>query len=195
MEEVMKKKDLERARVLIIHDYAEGIDECLPGEEVIAIILVWRGRWYWIPWGPTHLIVGDFLARHRWMGLDAWQISAKMQQDSFVQQHGTNAPGNKGRPARTSPTGARQQMKRMRDVLADLIADKQLDLTVDQIIRTERTSTGTARYRIVADVSWRHLPHAEGEDELFDPRILGIHLGLPGSTGATGNSGLNSTAL
>jgi len=160
-EEGMENKNLKRAQLLIIHDYAEDPAQCFPGEEAIAIILIWRGRWYWIPWGPTHVIVGDFLARHRWIALDSWQIASKMKLDPFVQEHGTNAPGHKGRPPRTSPSNARQQLKRMRDVLFELIAVERLDLTVDQIIRTERTSSGTARYRIVADVTWQHLPRPE----------------------------------
>jgi len=177
----MKRNDSERVMLLIVHDYAESAGECLPGEEVIAIILIYRRRWYWVLWGPSHLIVADFLARHRRIGLDAWQIAAKMQQDPFVLQHGMNAPGHKGRPARTSPAGARQQMKRMRDVLAALIAEEGLDITVDDILRTERTSSGTALYRIVADVGWEHWPSPDDGDTISDPRIPKIHPGLFGS--------------
>lgn len=175
----------ERANLLVIHDYAESQEECFPGEEVIAIILNWRRQRYRIPWGPTHLIVGDFLARHRWLALDTWQIAAKMREDSFVQQHGTNAPGHIGRPARTSPAGARQQMKRMRDVLAELIAEKGLDLTVDEILRTERTSSGTACYRIVADPSWEHWPRPDYGDAFSDLRNPKVHPALFGNANTT----------
>lgn len=170
----MESKSFKRAQLLIIHDYAEDPPECFPGEEVIAIILIWRGRRYWVLWGPTHLIVVDYLARHRWIALDSWQIAAKMSLDPFVLQHGTNAPSHKGRPPRTSPSNARQQMKRIRDVLAELIVAEGLVLTVDEIIRTERTSSGTARWRIVADVTWQHLPRHEHIAEPFDPRISKI---------------------
>jgi 5-carboxymethyl-2-hydroxymuconate isomerase len=180
----MTYRRADQAKLRIIHDYTEFPGECLPGEEVIAIILIYRGRWYWIPWGPTHLIVGNFLARHRWIALDTWQIAAKMQQDPFVLQHGTNAPGHKGRPARTSPAGARQQLKRMRDVLARLIAEEGLDIAVEEIIRTERTSSGTARYRIVADVSWEHLPRLDDQDGGSDPHFPFVHPALLGSGGS-----------
>lgn len=178
----MTNKQNERASLLIVHDYAESSDECLPGEEVIAIILIWRAIRYWVLWGPTHLIVVDFLARHRWIALDSWQIAAKMQLDPFVLQHSTNAPGHKGRPARTGPAGARQQMKRIVDVLAALIAEKRLDLKVEDIIRTEITSSGTARYRIAADVSWTHWPRPDsGDDAPLDQRIPKIHPAILGS--------------
>jgi hypothetical protein len=174
----MKSGGMERARLVIVHDYCDSDDQCLPGEEVVAIILIWRGRSFWIPWGPTHLIVGNFLARHRWIALDSWQIAAKMRDDPFVQQHGMNAPGHKGRPARTSPAGARQQMKRMKDVLAALIVEYGLDISLDDILRTERTSTGTALYRIVADVSWEHWPLPGGEDALSHPHFPKVYPGV-----------------
>ena len=148
----------------IIHDYTENPGECAPGEEPVAAIMTYRVSSYWIPWSPTHLLTFDFLCRHRRIPLDAWSIAAKMQLDQFVLQNGANAPGNIPRPARCSRTGIRQQIKRMRGVLTDLIEDECLDLDAWDIIRSIESSTRAVRYLVDADVTWRHWPGSEGED-------------------------------
>lgn len=166
-----------RVKLIIIYDYADVPGEYTPGTEIIAILLVWRGNRYLVPWGTTHLIVIDFLCRYRWIALDSWQIAAKMKLDPFVQQHGSNAPGTKGRPARTSHSGARQQMKRIRDVLMVIIAETRIDLDVEDIIRRETSSSGTTRYRIVADVSWENLPGPASGGMTPEPHSPIVHPG------------------
>jgi hypothetical protein len=45
----------ERANFVIIHDYQETPGVCMPGEEIAAIILVYRGKRYRVPLASTHL--------------------------------------------------------------------------------------------------------------------------------------------
>lgn len=177
----MSNSQPERPKFEVIHDHSEFSGQCLPGEDVIAILIVYRGRRYRIPWGPTHLILVDFLCRRRWIALDAWQIAAKMAEDPFVQQHGMNAPGSHRRPARTSRTAVRQQIKRIRDVLTELISRKGLPFDARAIIRSEGTSTSVTGYRITVDVTWQHWPNkGEVEGECCVP-TLPIIRGLFGS--------------
>jgi hypothetical protein len=160
----MTHNESKRVELIIIHDYTEIPGECTPGEEVVAIILIYRGRRYWIPWSPGHLILVDFLARRRWIAQDAWRIAAQMQLDPFVIQHASNAPGGHVRAARTSRTAVRQQIKRVRAVLQKLFDEEGLDLNATDIIRSEETSTRSVRYRINADLRWVHWPVPGGED-------------------------------
>ena len=134
-----------RLDFIIIHDYTETPGECTPGEEVVAIILIYRGRRYWIPWSPGHLILVDYLARHRWIAQDAWRIAAQMQLDPFVLQHGSNAPGSCVRTARTSRTAVRKKVERIRGVLQQVFDEEGLDLKASDIIRSEDTSTRSKR--------------------------------------------------
>ena len=174
----------DRPSLHIIHDHAEFPGQCWPGEECLAILLIFLRRRYRIPWGPTHLILGDFLCRHRWIALNAWQIAAKMRDDPFVQQHGMNAPGYHGRPARTGRTAVRQQIKRMREALDELIQSKNLPLDARAIIRSEVTSTGVVGYRIAVDnVTWEHWPDHDDGDARSMPRVPAID---PGSLGSGG---------
>jgi len=170
-----------RPKLIVIHDNRDLPGECLPGEEVITILLVYLGRRYRIPWGPTHLILADFLCRYRWISLDAWQIAEKMANDPFVQQHGMNASGYHGRPARTSRTSVRQQIKRMREVLAELILEHELNLNAWNVLRSEKTSSATVRYRITLDVTWEHLPRLDEGETNGATAIRPIHPGLLGS--------------
>lgn len=159
----MTREQSKRVDFIIIHDYTEIPGECTPGEEVVAIILIYRGRRYWIPWSPGHLILVDFLARHRWIAQDAWRIAAQMQLDQFVLQHASNAPGSCVRTARTSRTAVRKKVERIRGVLQKVFDEEALDLKVSDIIRSEETSTRSVRYRLHANVTWIHWPPPEGE--------------------------------
>jgi hypothetical protein len=160
----MRQEKREEIELILIHDYTEIQEECAPGEEVAAAILGCCGRWYWVPWSPTHLILIDFICRHRRIPLDAVSIANKMQTDPFVEQHGWNAPCNMPRPAHTSRTAVRQQIKRCREVLADLIEREELNLDEREIICSVKSSTRTVRYQINATVSWKHWPGPDGED-------------------------------
>jgi hypothetical protein len=160
----MTHRQSKRVDFIIIHDYTDTCGECNPGEEVVAIIVIIRGRKYWVPWSPGHLIFVDYLARHRWIAQDASRIAAQMQLDQFVSQHGSNAPGSCVRTARTSRTAVRKKIERIRGVLQQVFDDEGLDLKASDIIRSEDTSTRSKRYRFRANVTWIHWPLPEGED-------------------------------
>jgi len=177
----MTSENFEVPKLQIVHDHAEFPGQCLPGEEVVAVLLLYRGRRYRIPWGPTHLIFADCLCRYRWISLDAWQIAEKMTNDPFVQQHGMNASGYHGRPARTSRTSVRQQVKRMRETLAELLLEHGLNLNAWNILRSEKTSNSIVRYRITLDVTWEHWPGLDDGEAKGAPSIVPIRPVLVGS--------------
>jgi hypothetical protein len=178
----MTYKESKRLDFTIIHDYTETPGECYPGEEVVAIIVIIGGRKYWVPWSPGHLILVDFLARHRWIAQDAWRIAAQIQLDPFAIQHASNAPGANVRMARTSRTAVRQQIKRIRGVLQQLFDDEGLELRASDIIRSEETSTRSVRYRLNANVTWVHWPLPDDENPtsgLPFPKVPGSILNSP----------------
>ena len=151
----MSEPGRERAKLVIIHDYQEMPGVCMPGEEVVAIILIYHGKRYRIPLSPTHLVLMDYLARCRYPE-DAWRISAQLQLDPFTTDHGSNAPGHRVRSARTSRVAVRLQVSRIRGVLTALFAEHELDLLAEEIIRSEATSTRAVTYKLDTDVRWEH---------------------------------------
>lgn len=170
----------DQVEFIIVHEFADSPEGCAPGEEAALAAMGFRGNWYWVPFGPTHMVTFDFLARRR-IPLDAWSIVNKMASDPFVLQHGANAPCNLPRPARLSPAGLRQQVRRMREMLAHLIQQEGLDLDPWNIICSVKSSTCAVRYWINAKVTWVHWWGAEGEDSgacilLSPPRVKADHL-------------------
>lgn len=158
---------------LIVHDFADNPEGCMPGEEAALVAMGIRGNWHWVPFGPTHVVTFDFLCKRR-IPLDAWSIANKMASDPFILQHGTNAPCHLPRPARLSPAGVRQHIRRMRTALAAVIEQTRLDIDPWTIICSVSSSTCSKRYFVNAKVSWRHWCGAEGEDSgtciLFSPQ-------------------------
>lgn len=176
----MAYQERERARLVIAHEYAQVSGQCAPGEEILGAFLIWRGRVYPIPLGLTHLILLDFLCRNRWIAMDASAIAIRLQTDLFVVHHGSNAPGHRVRPARTSRTAVRKQIERIRAVIEQLIAREKLELDAFEILRSEETSTLCKQYRINADVSFDHW----GTTRAFisSRTVAGIRLLTPGFT-------------
>jgi hypothetical protein len=152
----MKYKRIIDLEVLIVHEYQEIPGTCMPGEEIGAIEILYRGKRYRVPLGVSHMILIDYLCRCRYPE-DAWFISAQLQLDPFAIEHGSNAPGHQVRPARTSRTAVRQQIRRIRKVLAKLIAHEGLDFAAEELICSQESSTKSVRYFINAGtVRWEH---------------------------------------
>jgi hypothetical protein len=173
----MENNQRERVRLVIAHEFAQVAGQCAPGEGTLGAFLVWRGRVYWIPLGPTHLILFDFLCRHRWIAMDASTIASRLRIDLFVVHHGSNAPGNRVRRARSSRTAVRKQIERIREAIAKLIVAHGLELDAFEILRSEETSTLSKRYRINADVSFDHWGTTKA---FFSNRtVAGIPLHVP----------------
>jgi hypothetical protein len=152
----MRYAQRERVRLVLVHEFAQTPVGCAPGEEAVGAYLIWRGRAYEISLSAPHLVFLDFLCRHRWIAMDASTIAIRMRTDLFVLHHGSNAPGHQVKPSRSSRTAIRQQVRRIRAVIAKVIADEKLDLDAFSILRSEETSTRSKRYRITADVSYEH---------------------------------------
>jgi hypothetical protein len=174
----MSDQRREKVKLVIIHDYQEDPGVCMPGEEVVAIILIYRGKRYRIPLSPTHLILMDYLARCRYPE-DAWRISAQMQLDPFTTDHGSNAPGHRARPARTSRAAVRVQVMRIRAAFAAVISEQGLDLDAEAILRSEETSTRVVRYKLAADISWEHWHLWDCEESILVPQVPPFRPSLP----------------
>jgi hypothetical protein len=114
-----------------------------------------------------------------------------MELDPFVTEHASSAPGSHVKTARTSRTGVRKKIERIRAVLQQVFDDEGLDLKASDIIRSEETSTRSVRYRLYAKVTWVHWPLPQGEDVasslptaeipgsiLNPPRVIPFHAGM-----------------
>ncbi len=150
-----------KVRLVLVHQYTERAapalsGHCIPGEEVISTYIVWQGQSCRLPLSTTHLILLDYLCRHRGVAQSAAQIAAGLDTELFYLHHGSNARGAAVVRARTSRTAVRQQIKRIRAILAKCFSDANLDFDPAAIIRSHATSTREVRYQVEANVTWEH---------------------------------------
>ncbi len=148
-------------RLIIVHQYSQAGDaalagHCAPGEKVIAAFLVHRGKSHRLPLSSTHLILLDYLCRHRGAAQSAAQIAEGLDNELFYIHHGSNARGGAVVRAQTSRTAVRQQVKRIRASLAECFRTVNLGLDPATIIRSNSTSTREVKYQIEANVTWEH---------------------------------------
>jgi hypothetical protein len=147
-----------KTRLVILHQYknVRVSGHCAPGEEVIAAHIIHRGSSYRLPLSTTHLIVLDYLCRHRRVAQSAAQIAAGLDSELFYLHHGSNTRGGAVLRARTSRTAVRQQVKRIRENFAQCFRQAGIDLDPVTIIRSQVTSTREVKYQVEADVTWEH---------------------------------------
>jgi hypothetical protein len=143
-------------RMVIVHRYAEVAGGCTAGEEIQSIWLVSAGRSYPVRLSTPHLILFDYLARHRNIPQTAALIAAGLQTELFYLDHGSNARGHRVVCPRTSRTAVRKQVERIRKALTESLAEAHLRLDPTDILRSEPTSSNERRYSVHADVVWEH---------------------------------------
>src|ERR1035441_9704188 len=71
----------------IYHRFRKPGTDCAPGEEILAVCLVHRGREYHLRLSLALRILFDYLARHSRFPQSASQIAAGVRADRFSAQH------------------------------------------------------------------------------------------------------------
>jgi hypothetical protein len=151
-----------QVRLIIVHrrhnQAAETVSagRCIPGEEVTAAFVIWKGKSYRLPLSTTHLILLDYLCRHRGVAQSAAQIAVGLDSELFYLHHGSNARGGTVVNARSSRTAVRKQVERVRAVMAELFEMKHLPLCAEDIICSQPTSTREVKYQIRAKIVFEH---------------------------------------
>jgi hypothetical protein len=125
-----------RVTLVLLHQYADhSKGGCLPGEEVIAAFVAWRGNSYKLPLSSTHLILLDYLAKHRGVAQNASQIADGLNSELFYVHHAWNAPGRRVKRARSSRTAVKKQVSRIRVVMNRVFRESHLPLHAETIIQ------------------------------------------------------------
>lgn len=141
--------------IVIVHRYAQT-EECAPGEEIAAAWIVYRGKPYQIPLSTTHLILFDYLCRHRGVAQTATQIAHGLSNELFYTHHAANAKGARKSSPRTSRTAVKEQIARLRATLRTCVVAARIPLTPAAVLHSIHTSSNEVRYSICAVVRWEH---------------------------------------
>ncbi len=141
----------------ILHRFREPGTDCAPGEEIVAVFLVFRGRAMFVPLSLALRLFFDFLARHSHLPQSAAQIAAAVRVDPFCRKHGTNAPSGATLTRKMSRSSIKEFVKRVRQALALVFLEAGLAIDPNTVLRSENTVTNEVGYRIQASFEWAHL--------------------------------------
>jgi len=146
-----------RIRLTIQHRYQLAGSDCLPGEEVSAALLAYRGREFPIRLSSRGLLLLDYLARQH-LGQTATQITRAMQHDAFCRKHGVNA-GRVRLPREVARSTVKVHIERLRAALSQTFREARIPLDPYVVLASESMSSNEAAYRLRAVTTWIHLDH------------------------------------
>lgn len=142
---------------LILHRFRDPGAICTPGEEIVGVFLMHRGRQYLVPLSCSLLLLFDYLAHHSHLPQTTSQIFAGMKADPFYRKHGANVTAHGRLTRKMSRSSLREYIKRIRMALRITLRDTGLNLSPFRVLASERTSSNQAGYRLRANCEWIHM--------------------------------------
>ncbi len=141
-------------RFTIAHRFNHSAN-CLPGEEIAYVALMYRSREFILDLSTTEKLLFEALARTRHFPQNASQIAAYMRSDEFFARHGANGLGIRSKRT-ISCTAVKVYVQRLRLALRAVFETAGLRMDATRVLRTEETA-GPIGYRFRASFEWRHL--------------------------------------
>ena len=143
-------------QLMIAHRFRDCGTLCAPGEEIVSVCLVHRGRLYPLRISLALRMLIDYLAKHSHIPQSASQIEAGIRADMFYAKHGANAFPHNGLRRRISRSAIKEYVKRLR--LALELAFRQAGLNLDprNVMAAEQTVANEVGYRLKATTVWSH---------------------------------------
>lgn len=142
----------------IVHRFRmPGVTGCLPGEEVCAVFLVYRGREYQLRLSLAQRLIFEFLARHSRLAQSARQIEWGIRADEFYTLHAKNAAGRTAATRKIPRSSIKVHIERLGQALD--CAFREAGLTIDPgtvLVRTD-TAGNEVCFRLKATCTWIHI--------------------------------------
>lgn len=140
----------------LVHRFRMPGTDCAPGEEVLAIFLVYRGREYQLLLSPALLLVADYLLRNSRYAQTASQIAGGIHASSFYSdKYATNSHGR--RQMRRIPRSAiREYVRRLHKSLALAFHEANLRIDPLDVLTVEESVGNQVLYRWRAAVEVVH---------------------------------------
>lgn len=141
----------------IVHRFQIPGAGCMPGEEVLAVQLLFRGRECWVPFSLTQRLLFDYLSRHMRFPQSAQQIELGVRSDQFHVDHASN-PSDKTGYSRAIPrSSVRVHIARIREALRNAFRELGFAAAASDVLVSEQTTGNEVGYRLKAHVEWVHL--------------------------------------
>jgi|SRR5579859_464296 len=156
---VAEMKELEHAgpHFAILHRFNIQGTDCMPGEEIVNISLVHRGREFPLRLSLASRLLFDYLAQHRRLPQGAKQIQAGISTDAFYTNHAANAGSGEKQTRRFRDISIKEYAKRIRRALALAFLEAGLKLDPSAVLKSEKTETNHVNYRLKISAEWIHI--------------------------------------
>lgn len=141
----------------IVHRFRIPGSDCLPGEEIFAVFLVYRGREHHLRLPLALRIMFDYLARHPRVPQSAGQIELGIRADDFYRRHAANGSGRRAVTRNISRSYVRVYAKRLHQALALAFEEAQLQFGPRNVLLEMKTVGNELGYLLKAECAWGHL--------------------------------------
>lgn len=149
----------------IVHRFRMPGSDCLPGEEILAVCLIHRGREHHLRLPLALRILFDYLARHSRIPQSAGQIELGIRADDFYRRHAANGTGRRAVTRGMARSFVRQYARRLRQALALAFDEANLRIDPHDVLIEKKTVGNEVGYQLRANCDWVHLDLATRESQ------------------------------
>jgi hypothetical protein len=153
----MKHLRLAGPHFLVTHRFRIPGTHCLPGEEIAAVSLIYRGREYPLRLSLALRILFDFLAHHSRLPQSARQIELGIRADDFYKQHATNATGRTVLTRRIPRSAVRVYVRRLHRAFSLAFQDAGVRIDPGKVLISQKTVGNEVGYQMKASCDWTHV--------------------------------------
>ena len=139
----------------ITHRFQAPGSTCLPGEEVWAVALLYRGHQARLPLTLALRLLCNYLAETRHVPQSAAQIVAGIHRNPFYSRHGANS-GLLTRK-KISRSAIKEYVKRIRTALKIALHEVAVDMDPRRILLSRDTVGKEVQYQLRVNAQWVHI--------------------------------------
>jgi hypothetical protein len=140
----------------IYHRFRKPGTDCAPGEEILAVCLVHRGREHHLRLSLALRILFDYLARHSRLPQSATQIEAGIRADRFSAQHAATVMGSEKFTRSIPRSCVKVYIERLRSALEDAFHEAGFQMDARAVLLSQKTVMNEVAYRLKATFDWVH---------------------------------------
>lgn len=149
----------------IVHRFRTPGTDCMPGEEIVAVSLVCRGREYHIRLSLALRILFDYLARHARLPQSARQIELGIRADDFYKRHAANVTGRQAFTRSVPQSAVRVYVKRLHKALSLAFRETRLPIDPGRVLTSRSTVGNEVGYQLRASCDWVHIDLTTQENQ------------------------------
>jgi hypothetical protein len=161
----------------IVHRFRmPGCSDCICGEEVFAVFLVYRGREYCLRLTLAMRILFDYLVRHSRFAQSARQIELGIRADDFYKDNGKNADGHVALTRKITRSAIRVYIIRVHQALSLAFQEAGISIDTKSVLIVHETTGTEVLYQMKCTHTVTHI-------DLTSPNAQPLRGGIAGQFG------------